>query len=233
MKKSLVLVLVVSMLLSVVSFSASALAFTDIDASHWAYENVQTLVTDGTVSGYEDGSFRPNGTVTRAEFVKMLGKSDVTRTRDYSDVSVTHWAYPYIMNANFPEDDTNMFFPDLPITRGLVAELLWIRGGKVNDAFAPAIITSQYKKVPQANAWVYATGLIKGDDGINLRSRNAKDANVSFNETVSPKILENVYNGYICLMIKPMTPTPPSPTVKWPVQPFVLVAKHTPFLIMV
>ncbi|MBQ4518494.1 MAG: S-layer homology domain-containing protein [Clostridia bacterium] len=211
MKKSLVLVLVVSMLLSVVSFSASALTFTDIDASHWAYENVQTLVTDGTVSGYEDGSFRPNGTVTRAEFVKMLGKSDVTRTRDYSDVSVTHWAYPYIMNANFPEDDTNMFFPDLPITRGLVAELLWIRGGKVNDAFAPAIITSQYKKVPQAIAWVYATGLIKGDDGINLRlndtlsraeaatlivrSRNVKDANVSFNETVSPKILENVYNG--------------------------------------
>ncbi|MBE7037192.1 MAG: S-layer homology domain-containing protein [Ruminococcaceae bacterium] len=211
MKKSLVLVLVVSMLLSVLSFSASALTFTDLEASHWAYENVQTLVADGTVSGYEDGSFRPNGSVTRAEFVKMLGKSDVTRPRDYSDVSSAHWAYSYIMNANFPEDDTNMFFPDIPITRGLVAELLWIRGGRVNDAFAPAIITSQYKKAPQAVAWVYATGLIKGDDGVNLRlndtlsraeaatlivrSRNAKAANVTFNETVSPKILENVYYG--------------------------------------
>lgn len=211
MKKSLVLVLVVSMLLSVLSFSASALTFTDIEASHWAYENVQTLVADGTVSGYEDGSFRPNGTVTRAEFVKMLGKSAVTRPRDYNDVSSVHWAYPYIMSANFPEDDTNLFFPDVPITRGLVAELLWIRGGKVSDAFAPSIITSQYKKVPQAVAWVYSTGLIKGDDGLNLRlsdtlsraeaatlivrSRNAKNANVSFNETVSPKILENVYYG--------------------------------------
>ncbi len=221
MKKTLVLVLVVSLLLSVLGFSASALTFSDLAESHWAYADVQQLVTDGTVSGYEDGSFRPNGVVTRAEFVKMLGKSDVVRSKNYSDVSSSHWAYPYVMSANFPEDGTNQFVPDKPITRGLVAELLWTRAGKVQNAYAPAIITSQYKK-PEAVAWVYATGLMKGDDGIHLRlndtltraeaatliirSRSAKNATATFAETVSPKILENVYNGLNLFDNKAYTP---------------------------
>ncbi len=211
MKKSLVLVLVASLLLSVVSFTASALTFTDLAENHWAYDDVQTLVKDGTVSGYGDGTFRPNGTVTRAEFVKMLGMINETRPQNYSDVPAEHWAYKYVMSSGFPETETNNFFPDTPITRGLVAELLWNRGGKPTNAFAPSIITSQYSKKPEAIAWVYATGLMQGDDGISLRlkdtlsraeaatliirSRQAKEANVVFANTVSPKIMENVYNG--------------------------------------
>ncbi len=221
MKKTLVLVLVVSLLLSVLSFSASALTFSDLAESHWAYADVQQLVADGTVSGYEDGSFRPNRVVTRAEIVKMLGKSDVVRSKNYSDVSPSHWGYSYIMSANFPEDNTNMFLPDRPISRGLVAELLWTRAGKVQDVYAPAIITSQYKN-PEAVAWVYATGLMKGDDGIHLRlndtltraeaaaliirSRSTKNTTVTFAEAVSPKILENVYNGLNLFDNKPYAP---------------------------
>lgn len=211
MKKFLVLTLTAVMLLSFSGLGASAMSFTDLAEDHWAYSNVQTLVTDGTVSGYEDGSFRPNGTVTRAEFVKMLGAGSETRSANYMDVSASHWAYSYIMSASFPDDGTNMFFPDRPITRGLVAELLWNRGGKSEDAFAPSVITSQYKKQPAAAAWVYATGLMQGDDGVNLRlddtlsraeaaalivrSRSIKSADTLFAETVSPAILENVYNG--------------------------------------
>ena len=70
MKKIICLVLVFSM------FCLSALAamsFTDLAEGHWAYSYVSKLVSDGTVRGYEDGSFRPTNTVTRAEFVKMLG----------------------------------------------------------------------------------------------------------------------------------------------------------------
>ena len=212
MKKVLVLSLIAILLLSTSVISVSALSFTDLNENHWAYANVQTLVNDGTVRGYEDGSFRPNGTVTRAEFVKMLGVSSVTRDVPYSDVAAEHWAYTYIMNANFPEDGSNFFMPDIPITRGLVAELLWRRGGMQNDTFIPSIITSQYPQNPAAAGWVYATGLMRGDgDGINLRlndtlsraeaatlivrSRTASQVKATFNEVVNEDVLKNVYNG--------------------------------------
>ncbi|MGN1059960.1 MAG: S-layer homology domain-containing protein, partial [Clostridia bacterium] len=211
MKKFLVLTLTALLLISTAGLSVSALAFSDLAEAHWAYNDIQTLVTDGTVSGYEDGSFRPGGTVTRAEFVKMLGAGPVRRAQDYSDVSSEHWAYDYVMNAGFPEDGSNLFSPNQAITRGLVAELLWNRGGKATDAFAPAIITSQYAKQPQAAAWVYATGLMHGDDGVNLRlddtlsraeaaaliirSRSAGSVRKLFADSVSPEILKNVYDG--------------------------------------
>lgn len=212
MKKVLVLLLSALMVFSTCAISVSAMTFTDLNESHWAYANVQTLVNDGTVKGYEDGSFKPEGTVTRAEFVKMLGTSSVIRSLAYADVPESHWAYTYVMAANFPDDESNLFMPNIPITRGLVAELLWRRAGQPTDVFAPSIISSQYKKNPTAASWVYATGLIRGDgDGINLRlsdtltraeaatliirARSAKEATGKFAEIVDPSILANVYNA--------------------------------------
>ncbi len=224
MRKILVLTLITSLLASVCAFGVSAQVFSDMAEEHWAYAPVQTLVADGTVSGYEDGSFRPNGTVTRAEFVKMLGLGSVARPQNYSDVAPEHWAYTYVMNASFPEDGTNSFLPDQPITRGLVAELLWNRGGKVQtDVFVPSLITSQYKKAPEAVAWVYTTGLIRGDgDGINLRlsdtlsraeaatlivrARSAAQTKESFAQIVNDEILKNVYNGLKLFGDEPYAP---------------------------
>ncbi len=212
MKKVLALLVSAVLIISTCALSVSAMTFTDLAEDHWAYSYVQTLVTDGTVKGYEDGSFRPAGTVTRAEFVKMLGEGNVVRSLPYSDVSADHWAYTYIMSANFPDDESNTFLPSVPITRGLVAELLWRRAGQPDSVFVPSIITSQYAKNPQAAAWVYATGLIRGDgDGINLRlndtlsraeaatliirARGAKEATGVFADIVDPNIITTVYNA--------------------------------------
>ena len=40
--------------------------------SHWAYGAVKALKEKGVISGYADGSFAPDRTVTREEFVKMI-----------------------------------------------------------------------------------------------------------------------------------------------------------------
>lgn len=50
----------------------ATVSFTDVPASHWAHSSVQTLVANGLTSGYEDGSFRPNRAITRAEFSTFL-----------------------------------------------------------------------------------------------------------------------------------------------------------------
>ncbi|MFD2704618.1 S8 family peptidase [Salibacterium lacus] len=42
--------------------------FTDVPADFWAYDDIQLCVQHGLVSGYEDGSFDPNGGLTRAQY---------------------------------------------------------------------------------------------------------------------------------------------------------------------
>ena len=47
-------------------------AFPDVPKSHWAYEAIQRLSALGIISGYPDGTFRPNASVTRAELACMV-----------------------------------------------------------------------------------------------------------------------------------------------------------------
>ncbi len=79
-------------------------AFTDSADIKVKSEVVDTLVSLGVVNGYDDGSFKPNGTVTRAEMAKMIyvlrtGNSDASAYNDdktsFTDIG-SHWARGYI-----------------------------------------------------------------------------------------------------------------------------------------
>ena len=54
------------------SSSSGTPTFSDVRPSDWYYTPVVDLVTSGVVSGYPDGTFRPNLPTTRAQFTKML-----------------------------------------------------------------------------------------------------------------------------------------------------------------
>ncbi|WP_096203090.1 C40 family peptidase [Bacillus sp. FJAT-45350] len=51
---------------------STSITFTDIDPSHWAYEEVNGLVSSGVISGFPDNTYRPSEDVTRAQFAKIL-----------------------------------------------------------------------------------------------------------------------------------------------------------------
>ena len=79
-------------------------AFTDQADFAVKTDVVDTLVQLGVINGYTDGSFKPNGTVTRAEMAKMIyvlrtGNSDASAYNDdktsFTDIG-THWARGYI-----------------------------------------------------------------------------------------------------------------------------------------
>lgn len=46
--------------------------FTDVKQTHWAYEAIQILASNGLTSGYKDGTFKPDSAITRAEFASLL-----------------------------------------------------------------------------------------------------------------------------------------------------------------
>ena len=78
--------------------------FSDI-AGHWAAEFIMNLYELGIIEGYEDGTYRPNIEVNRAEFTKMVLAAfdiDVPETVDeapFSDVETGLWYTPYIAKA--------------------------------------------------------------------------------------------------------------------------------------
>lgn len=69
---------------------------------HWAQATIEKWLNAGKVSGYPDGSYRPDEYVTRAEFVRMVNgiidyneKTGIT----YKDVTANDWFYDYISVA--------------------------------------------------------------------------------------------------------------------------------------
>lgn len=167
MKKIISAMLCAAVLISSCVFASADISFSDLPADHWAYAYVAELVEGGTINGFEDGTFRPDSTVSRAEFVKMIGKGPTAAETVFNDIE-GHWAYDYIMYSGLAGDENNNFNPDVPITRGDVANLIWSRNGMVKDVKIPSMITDQGSN-PDAVAWVYAYGIMTGDDGINLR----------------------------------------------------------------
>lgn len=162
MKKTIALALALC-LTAPTAFAATE--FTDLKNDHWAYNVVNTLVDKGTVKGYADGSFQPDGVVTRAEFAKMMGKGTVTADTAYTDVPADHWAYDYVMTSEIPSESDGNFAPDEGIIRNDAIYALWERYGAVTVKEIPSFI----KDYGDAAAWAYSYGIMTGDDGIDLR----------------------------------------------------------------
>jgi len=71
MKKAMFMVVVCSLLFSVQFAGATTAAMKDI-GSHWAQKSIEEAVSQGWINGYTDKTFRPNASMTRAEFLKSL-----------------------------------------------------------------------------------------------------------------------------------------------------------------
>lgn len=210
MKKYICVLLTIVMVISG-ALSAFAAGFNDLAADHWAYSYVDTLVTEGTINGFEDGTFRPTATVSRAQFVKMIGKGSTLFSNDFVDVPSTHWAYDYIMTSGLEGDENGKFNPDTPITRGEVISLLWKRAGSPESGAVPPIIFKQGDN-DKAVAWGYLNGIMTGNDNLNLRlddtltraeaaaliirSRQSADKKTDFINAVDSKVFETAYNAF-------------------------------------
>ena len=71
MKRVIILSLAICMLMTCFSV-AFAKSFSDVPSTHWSYKYVDELSNKGIINGYEDGSFKPDGNVTKAEFIKLV-----------------------------------------------------------------------------------------------------------------------------------------------------------------
>ncbi len=108
-------------------------SFVDIpnESAHINGEAVLLLARRGIIGGYEDGSFRPDNTMTRAEFAAIVVKSLGLKPKAsgvFSDVADSSWYASYIDTANsygiVNGTSPNIFEPEGTITRAEAAVMV-------------------------------------------------------------------------------------------------------------
>ena len=116
-------------------------AFTDQADIKVKSDVVDTLVSLGVIEGFEDGSFQPNGTVTRAQMAKMIyvlrtGNSDASAYNDdkttFTDIN-GHWARGYIKYCQslniIAGKSSTIFAPNESVTAQEAAKMLLVTLG--------------------------------------------------------------------------------------------------------
>ncbi len=103
LKKVIALVCVFALALTTVAFGAT---YTDVAEDSAYYEAVETLNKLGIITGYEDGTFKPEDGVTRAEMAALIARiqgygemAKASANTGFADVPASHWASGYIANA--------------------------------------------------------------------------------------------------------------------------------------
>lgn len=120
-KKIAVLLCFVMIGMNIMPFASYAADFSDLSTEHWAYEYIDALSSAGVINGYPDGTFQPNGSITRAEFFKLMSiiQADDTAVEEYEG-EMTHWYDPYveyIFSRGMEMEGTTRENMDMPITR--------------------------------------------------------------------------------------------------------------------
>ncbi|PSB32526.1 S-layer homology domain-containing protein [Chlorogloea sp. CCALA 695] len=83
--------------------TGTPVTFIDVPPDYWARPYIHALAASGVVSGYAGDYFRPNQTITRAEFAALLqdafDNQSVDGTTKYKDIETNFWGIPAINSA--------------------------------------------------------------------------------------------------------------------------------------
>lgn len=105
--------------------------------NEWYAPSVCLAKEKGWVSGYADGSFHPNETLTKAEALKMILEAfEIKKTPDappvdmFEDLDKDAWYYPYVeiaLDRKLINENPNLEFyqPDAPAIRGDIAQIIY------------------------------------------------------------------------------------------------------------
>jgi len=126
-KKSLALLLILCLILSLGIIPAAADGFHDVETGIWYHDSIMRWSGAGIINGDGDGSFRPLDNVRRSEFAKIIAETlGLTEQAEniFDDVADNAWYKPYVLACvkagiinGYEEGDQTLFKADNYITR--------------------------------------------------------------------------------------------------------------------
>ncbi|MFZ4452100.1 S-layer homology domain-containing protein [Salibacterium aidingense] len=121
--------LIGSMLTPAVSAAES---FSDVESDFWAEAEIEYLAEEGVISGYDDGTFKPNEPVKRSQAASMIVEAFDLETEnrpaaDFTDIDQDYFAYDVaatVQDENIIGGNDGRFMPNDALTRGQMAAVL-------------------------------------------------------------------------------------------------------------
>ncbi|MDO5037851.1 MAG: S-layer homology domain-containing protein [Tissierellia bacterium] len=104
-------------------------SFWDV-GGHWASGDIYALSQAGIIRGYRDGSFRPEGSMSKVEFYAMVNRAADLRASypvTFKDVHPGDWYYQEVakaIKAGYLTPTTGRLYPRAPISRQEAARIL-------------------------------------------------------------------------------------------------------------
>lgn len=148
------------------SFWSDTNSYTDVAAGSWYNNAVSTLSAMGVLGGYEDGSFRPNASITRAEFAKIAVSffelEGLACENPFLDVAPSAWYAESVAAAAeiglIEGYEGGLFRPDAPITRAEACTIVNRTLGRAPHAagLLPESGMNLWPDNMDASAWYYA-----------------------------------------------------------------------------
>jgi uncharacterized protein YkwD len=185
-------------------------AFSDL-SSAWAQEEISNLVSAEVLSGYPDGSFKPDNPLTRAEFIKMIVSAFSSPSQapaSFRDVSPDFWATPYIAQAQvkgwvngYPDGS---FFPQENVTRAQVLAVLVRIAGWPDERWTQGVAPSGWASSQVAAAWSHGV-LMVSDPYLDL---TVAFADVSASRQEVAAFMQRVRLQVLGVSATPATPSP-------------------------
>jgi hypothetical protein len=168
--------------------------------THWAKLPIEKWKEAKIIGGYEDGSFKPNAPVTRAELAKMLsqvlGLKDIEGAKAYEDVKTSAWYYKdiaKISSLGIMNDDKTSFRPGDYATREEAAYL-------IASAYhlTAASGEADFSDLEQIAPWAKETVMALRENGfINGKENNRFDPQGKLTRAEVAAMLDNITPNYI------------------------------------
>ena len=153
--------------------AGSAVKFSDVKTGDWYAGQVAIAVNEGYIGGFEDNTFRPNDSVTRAQAAAIIARiknlpSDAARVEQFADAAATpNWAKGVVgavANAGYMiGDEANNFNAEKALTRAeAVAALDRVFGAKELAAQTLALSATEGVIAKGATKTITATSSVEG-----------------------------------------------------------------------
>lgn len=103
----------VTMLVRFIKVEDADCSFTDVPKTHWAYSYIATAAANEWLTGYEDGTFRPEQAISRAEAMAIINRvlergvnADglLANHKNFTDNSTSDWYYYEVIEATNSHD---------------------------------------------------------------------------------------------------------------------------------
>lgn len=147
--------------------------FKDISTNNPYYDIIHSMRNQGIISGYPDGTFKPNQVITRKQASALVSRATNLKTTQafvkFKDVSEKHPNFNDIKKVQqagiFAPDNKGNFYPEQPVTRSEMAKILTIAFDlKLNSSFDFPDVPRSHPSSDYIRS-LFGNGITTGDNG--------------------------------------------------------------------